>query len=219
MYKYRNQRAARTRKQTLITLWCSQRTTTHYTFRFTISRRRTNFLAHGNGWNSIEIGSRTDEMTRATTGKFQNPPKVMYRASLSSASTAFGNMWQNYQIKQNHKTKEDTWIYGIGLQRFYTTYRVAEVIGNIRCYRNKIKMLQMFWLKPPIGVALCQWNGQISDQTTVGTITLSVNVHTTVLTLWPFYAARSRACTQIHFEPSCLGLCFQIRVPIWTARE
>lgn len=53
-------------------------------------------------------------------------------------------MRQNYQIKQNHKIKEATRIYGIGLQRFYTTYKVAEVIGNIRCCRNKIQMLQMF---------------------------------------------------------------------------
>jgi hypothetical protein len=53
-------------------------------------------------------------------------------------------MRQNYQIKENHKIKEGTRVYGIGLQRFYTTYKVAEVIGNIRCYRNKIKMLQMF---------------------------------------------------------------------------
>jgi len=43
-----------------ITLQSRQRKTTHYTNRFTINRRRKNFLAHGNGWNSTEIGSRYD---------------------------------------------------------------------------------------------------------------------------------------------------------------
>jgi len=65
-------------------------------------------------------------------------------------------MRQNYQIKPNHKIKEAAQIYGIGLQRFYTTYKLAEVISNIRCCRNNIKMLQMFLARTAIGVALCQ---------------------------------------------------------------
>lgn len=47
---------------TRVTLRNSQRTTTQYTNRFTITfnRRQANFLAHGNGWNSTELGSRND---------------------------------------------------------------------------------------------------------------------------------------------------------------
>ena len=94
---------------------------------------------------------------------------MIYRASLITASTTSGNMRQNYQIKQNHKIKEDIRIYGIGLQRFYTTYKEAEVIGNIRRYRNKIKMLQMFLAETADWCCPLPAKRTISDHTTVGT--------------------------------------------------
>lgn len=112
-------------------------------------------------------------------------------------------MRQNYQIKQYHKIKEDTRIYGIRLQWFYTTYKVAEVIGNIRCYRNKIEILQMFLAETADWCCRLPGNGQIKDHTTVATVTLSVKAHAAAVTHWHIYAGRSRVCTQTLFEHSC----------------